>query len=401
MTSKTWLDFLPAPDVSMLKRSFFTEVTPLPDTVRREKAVAWLQDHDSMITLNPLVIHHAPTTAPPNAAEDEVAFMKWYEMTDEIQYIPGTAVKSQVTYKGGFHDLPDGLQTHVFAPGGVDILAKWRVGGNMPGEPKEPLELGLNKPVEGLYLREDYELRCNVLLTSFVKRNLKKSHAELVRKLIEKVGSSPTSSREQLSRPDTFRSSKSDTMQPPRHSMQVASPAQSDTGRTSAGSQDPSAMGFRRSGTVCNCKSDKHLISCPNYTRIYKPPVLYAEQSQPQAAYPTPQPQSKSPVSPALSWTATPTSTYQPEDQPSEPFHSGEAVVRNSLAPTDGSGHPMRPVVHSAQASFAQSMDVQGRNQYESVDQLDHAIQQMAKEFGGDSEAARLYYLQGYRSEMP
>ena len=47
--------------------------------------------------------------------------MKWYALTDMIQYIPGTALKGEVTYKAGFFDLPRGLQTHCFAAGGVEL----------------------------------------------------------------------------------------------------------------------------------------------------------------------------------------------------------------------------------------------------------------------------------------
>lgn len=116
--------------------------------------------------------------------------MIWYEITDEIQYIPGTPLKGEVSYKAGFYDLPTGLQTHTFAAGGVDIRGKWTVGGTLPGEKKEEVEIGSNKPREGLYIHEEVDLRCNILLTSFVKKNLKKSHATLVESIIKKATSS-------------------------------------------------------------------------------------------------------------------------------------------------------------------------------------------------------------------
>lgn len=42
-------------------------------------------------------------------------------------------------------------------------------------------------PKEGLYLREDVDLSCNMLMMAFVKKDLKKSHKELVQRLIEKA----------------------------------------------------------------------------------------------------------------------------------------------------------------------------------------------------------------------
>ena len=62
---------------------------------------------------------------------------------------------------------------------------KWSVGGNEPGEEREPAEIGVQKPRDGLYIREDVSLKCNVLLTSFVKKNLKKSHGVLVQRLVQ------------------------------------------------------------------------------------------------------------------------------------------------------------------------------------------------------------------------
>lgn len=53
----------------------------------------------------------------------------------------------------------------------------------MPGEPFEPVELGLGAPLTGLYLREDVDLRCNIIMASFVKKTIKKSHSILVDRL--------------------------------------------------------------------------------------------------------------------------------------------------------------------------------------------------------------------------
>ena len=80
-----------------------------------------------------------------------------------------------------------GLQTHCFAPAGLDIKGKWTVGGSLPGEPKEPFELGIGLPKHGLWLREDVDMKCNILMTSFVKKTLKKAHSTLVARLVQKA----------------------------------------------------------------------------------------------------------------------------------------------------------------------------------------------------------------------
>lgn len=181
-----------------------THITPLPAKVTREAAIAYLQNHRQMIELNPLVLRHERTAPPSNAAQDEAESMVWYEITDEIQYIPGTPIKGEVSYKAGFYDIPNGLQTHTFAPGGVDIRGKWTVGGNAPGEKPEEIEIGSNKPRDGLYIQEEVDLRCNVFLTNFVKKNLKKSHSTVVDSIVEMAASADVS-RTQSFRPEHTR----------------------------------------------------------------------------------------------------------------------------------------------------------------------------------------------------
>lgn len=141
-----------------------------------------------MIELNPLVIKHEPCKPPKNAPADEFHCI-WYELTDRIQYLPGlgTLTSGQVKYSACFHDLPYGLQTHVYAPMGLDIKNKWTVRGNMPGEPREARELGVDTPRDGLYLREDVDMRCNRVMTGFVKKNLKSAHRVLVERLLAKA----------------------------------------------------------------------------------------------------------------------------------------------------------------------------------------------------------------------
>lgn len=171
----------------MGKKTVFTNITPLPPNVTREVAVAMLHNHAEMIELNPLVIEHHPVKTPRDAPKDEFLDCAWYEMTDRISYLPGGMVKGKVTYKGCFHNLPNGLQTHVYAPMSLDIREKWTVCGTLPGEPEEPRELGLNTPRRGLYLREDGEMRCNMLMTSFVRKNLDNSHKVLVERILGKA----------------------------------------------------------------------------------------------------------------------------------------------------------------------------------------------------------------------
>ncbi|KAK8042549.1 hypothetical protein PG994_013032 [Apiospora phragmitis] len=171
----------------MSKRTTFTNVTPLPAGITRAAALGYLHDHEAMIDLNPLVIERHRLDAPPaHAPEDERAdCCSWWSMTDAITYLPG--LKGELTYSAAFLDLRNGLQTHVYAPMGTDIRNRWTLGGTLPGEPAEPVELGLGAPHQGLYIREDVELRCNFLMASFVRKTLSKAHTKVIENIAERA----------------------------------------------------------------------------------------------------------------------------------------------------------------------------------------------------------------------
>ncbi|KAI8964359.1 hypothetical protein F5Y11DRAFT_316060 [Daldinia sp. FL1419] len=176
--------------MAMSKRSTFTTISPLPAGISREVVVEFLHNHVEMIDLNPLVIERHPIDAPPHAPEEEHR-CAWWSLTDKISYLPGGVVSGDITYTAAFHDLPNGIQTHVYAPMGTDIRERWSLGGTLPGEPPEPVELGIGAPRQGLYLREDVELRCNFVMSSFVKKTLKKAHGVLVDRLLASAASAP------------------------------------------------------------------------------------------------------------------------------------------------------------------------------------------------------------------
>jgi len=168
----------------MGKRIQYTKITPLPSSIPRQLALDMLHSHGEVISLNPLVTGHKPITAPRDAAADEF-FAQWYEISEIITW--GFGMKKKIAFRGVFHDLPNGLQTHTYAPMGVDLRNKWTVRGNQPGEPREPRELGVETPMEGLYLREDVEIVCNMALTSFVKKEMKAAAGIMVDRMTRKA----------------------------------------------------------------------------------------------------------------------------------------------------------------------------------------------------------------------
>lgn len=172
----------------MKKKEVYTNITPLPSFIPRQLALDILHSHSEIITLNPLVLDHKPITAPRDAPAEEY-YSTWYEITERIQVVPGAGRLggSKINFRGCFHDVPWGVQTHIYAPMGIDLRHNYRVAGSQAGEPPEHRELGVNAPATGLYLREDIEIRCNFAMVSFVRNQLKASSKVLVDRLIKKA----------------------------------------------------------------------------------------------------------------------------------------------------------------------------------------------------------------------
>jgi hypothetical protein len=179
--------------MSLRSKKSITLIRPIPAFIPRSLALDVLHDHSEVITLNPLVLSHRAITAPIDAPPDE-ALSRWYEITERIQFIPGLgkAGSSTINFNGVFHDVPWGLQTHIYAPMNIDMRAQYRIAGTQPGVDQEPAirELGLEKlgaPKEGLYLRADVEFKANVALASFVKSESVKAIGEMVQRMIQRA----------------------------------------------------------------------------------------------------------------------------------------------------------------------------------------------------------------------
>lgn len=168
----------------MVKKVAFTEITPLPSNVPRQLAIELLHNHEEVAKLNPLVTGVKSIEAPRDAPTDEY-YSEWYEISEVITW--GFGLKKKIAFKGVFHNLPLGMQSHTYAPMGVDLRVKYTIGGNQPGEPREVRELGVNTPLDGLYLREDVQIECNVALASYVKKETKDAIGKMIARLTRKA----------------------------------------------------------------------------------------------------------------------------------------------------------------------------------------------------------------------
>ncbi|KAL2208672.1 hypothetical protein CC79DRAFT_1366882 [Sarocladium strictum] len=218
----------------MPQRTSFTTISPLPPTIRRAQAVAFLQDHLNMIDLNPLVKRRVPIDPPAHCPADERNCV-WYSITDSISYLPGGLYDGEVKYTAAFHDLPgQGMQSHSYAAMGVEIQGKWTVGGNEPGEKPEMRELGSEAPLEGLYLREECEVKCNMIMTRFIKKTILKSHGKLIKNLIDKAAQYPTSSTTSLTSSSYYTSEQRNETRGRKQRPPHVSPGRNQTGRSAS-----------------------------------------------------------------------------------------------------------------------------------------------------------------------
>lgn len=172
----------------MPRKVAYTQVTPIPSHIPRQMGIDLLHSHGELIELNPLVLEYHQIKPPRDAPADEY-FSTWYEIIERIQYIPGAGKlgSGKISFRGVYHDMPWGLQTHVYPPGGIDLRVKYSIRGNQPGEPPEARELGSQAPAEGLYLREDIEIKANWTMISFVKKGMKDASKVMIARLIKKA----------------------------------------------------------------------------------------------------------------------------------------------------------------------------------------------------------------------
>lgn len=238
---------------SMLrKKEVFTIITPIPGFIPRQLAIDILHSHSEVITLNPLVLEHKPIKAPRQAASDEY-YSTWYEITERIQYVPGLGRigSGKISFNGCFHDMPWGLQTHIYAPLNTDLKNRYRIAGNQPGvEPPEQLEMGLSSlgaPSDGLYLRDDVEIKCNVAVVSFVKNQLKAASKEMVSRIIKKAELLDAGILHAMIENGKLRTINPNdrSSAPPPHRAMSPAPQQSPTFMDRSGAMSPSLDGPR------------------------------------------------------------------------------------------------------------------------------------------------------------
>ncbi|MCJ1401376.1 hypothetical protein MMC11_004588 [Xylographa trunciseda] len=151
------------------------EETPIPPGISRERVLAALHDHVSMIERNSRVITHRLLPADHKSAhrdgDDAGAAVPTYEITDKMTFLPEAIWPAgSVTYTMSFADTADGVKHVLRAAMGMVSRATHTV---------------VEREGGGLVLTEDAVVEVNKLVAGHVKRNMHETAAGNFRAFVE------------------------------------------------------------------------------------------------------------------------------------------------------------------------------------------------------------------------
>lgn len=191
-----------------------TSATPLPSTVQIDQALSTLHNFETIIRLSPdcrgckpipppATKNGAPktnghTSAPSNAQ------IQYYEVEDDLPFIPKRLWSGGVRYTADFVPTNDGCDITVHAPGGFTSTNHWRLlRETLPEDSAPALERVQSKDLlyaqtgggGGWYIQIVSDARCSKTFAGFVKGFLKNSQLQLQSAFIERVKEGSTKPR--------------------------------------------------------------------------------------------------------------------------------------------------------------------------------------------------------------
>ncbi|KAK5122633.1 hypothetical protein LTR85_003896 [Meristemomyces frigidus] len=183
--------------------------TALPPNLNIDQALKTLHDFETVIRLSPdcrgcrpipppqLKNGCAKTNGAVNGASQ--AQMQYYEVEDDLPFIPKKFWSGGVRYVADFLPTEDGCDITVHAPGGFTSTNHWRIlREHIPEDSAPSLERVKSKDLmhadmtgDGWYIEIVSDAKCNKTFAGFVKGFLKNSHAQLQRAFIERLIARP------------------------------------------------------------------------------------------------------------------------------------------------------------------------------------------------------------------
>lgn len=169
--------------------------TPLPPNLSIEAGIAALHDFEGVIRMNPDCRGCKPITPPVQSAQPQ---MQYYEVEDDLPFIPKRLWSGGVKYNADFLPTTDGCDITVYAPGGFTSTNHWRLlRDSIPEhaeethtfdpQTKDLSHMHSETGSAGWHVQILSDARCPKAFAGFVKGFLKNSHIQLEQAFIDKL----------------------------------------------------------------------------------------------------------------------------------------------------------------------------------------------------------------------
>lgn len=213
----------------------YASATPLPGNFSVDTAIGLLHDFETIIKLSPDCRGCKPIAPPKNGQSKTNGGangkeMSYYEVEDELPFIPKRLWSGGVKYNAEFLRVQDGCDIIVHAPGGFTSTNHWRLlretapistlnnvdtDGRPSTIPEEERNAALSRSETkdsrhadtqsgGLYVQIISDASCPRLYAGYVKGFLKNSHAQQQHAFVDRLRASGAKSRPQNSRRPTL-----------------------------------------------------------------------------------------------------------------------------------------------------------------------------------------------------
>jgi len=194
--------------------------TPLPPTVSINSALDLLHSFETVNSLNPDVRGQRPIPPPTNGAKKPTATpapgshqlgqTQYFEVEDDLPFIPKKLWSGGVKYQADFLPLQEGCDITIHAPGGFTSINHWRLVHQEDRTTDVIPEDGADDPNNLDRIRSKSMLhadrtgggqwfvqiisdaKCNRTFANFVKGFLRNSHTQLENAFVEKAKESST-----------------------------------------------------------------------------------------------------------------------------------------------------------------------------------------------------------------
>ncbi|KAI1433758.1 hypothetical protein GGR50DRAFT_471239 [Xylaria sp. CBS 124048] len=177
--------------------SKLVNASPIPSVVKKEDAVALLQDHEFFLLCDPHYTSHKLLPQPPETEKDPTSVdaarkhfrlpvslrpivaptqpvVRVYEVVD---HLPNPVWSSNVVSREEFVHHDEGIWVRIHSPMGVVMETLWSVRGTQDGK--------------GLELVEDVVISCSRLLMSLVKGQVENNWKGIHKKIIDRLVGGP------------------------------------------------------------------------------------------------------------------------------------------------------------------------------------------------------------------